>query len=242
MHRTKTSFATTSAASRRDRLNPDARPGRPRRLDPANPESRRVNPSLRAAEFDRFARAIQRDLDPRGPLEHLVARQAIRSAWQLQASLDGVVDPVEEVVPAPETGQAARALEVAITTLDLLRGRRDAEPACDDCPFDLGDELDPGAIEPNEWPILPDDFEPEPHAEAEPEDDAPIWRGRLVFDFDVSDRSPVVKGTWITVAHVVSLIVDGATWADVLRSHPELNEDDVRACVAYAVADDDAEL
>ena len=66
------------------------------------------------------------------------------------------------------------------------------------------------------------------------------WDGRLVFDFDVSDTSPVVKGTWIAVAHVVSQIVDGCTWADILRSHPELTEDDIRACVAYAMAEENS--
>ena len=68
----------------------------------------------------------------------------------------------------------------------------------------------------------------------------PNWRDRLVFDFEVSDISPVVKGTWITVAHVVSLIVDGWTWADILRSHPELTEDDIRTCVAYAMAEENS--
>ena len=59
-----------------------------------------------------------------------------------------------------------------------------------------------------------------------------------MMNANVSETSPVVKGTWITVSHVVSLIVDGYTWADILRSHPELSEDDVRVCVAYAVAQD----
>jgi uncharacterized protein (DUF433 family) len=56
---------------------------------------------------------------------------------------------------------------------------------------------------------------------------------RLVFDFDVSDVSPVVKGTWVTSDHVVSLVVDGHTWDDILRAHPELTGDDIRACLAY---------
>ena len=54
------------------------------------------------------------------------------------------------------------------------------------------------------------------------------WQDRLVFDSNVSETSPVVKGTWVTVGHVVSLIVDGWTWSDILRVHPELTEDDIR--------------
>ena len=62
------------------------------------------------------------------------------------------------------------------------------------------------------------------------------WQGRLIFDFNVSEASPVVKGTWVTVGHVVSLIVDGWTWGDILRTHPELTEEDIRVCLAYTVA------
>ena len=76
------------------------------------------------------------------------------------------------------------------------------------------------------------------------EDDAPIpvrWQDRLVFDFNVSETSPVVKGTWVTVGHVVSLIVDGWTWSDILRTHPELTEDDIRTCLAYTVEQDNGD-
>jgi uncharacterized protein (DUF433 family) len=59
------------------------------------------------------------------------------------------------------------------------------------------------------------------------------WQGRLTFDRDVSEDSPVVKGTLVTVNHVVSLILDGWTYADIIRAHPDLTEDDIRACLAY---------
>ena len=67
---------------------------------------------------------------------------------------------------------------------------------------------------------------------------APIWSGRLVFDTKVSDRSPVVRGTWVTAGQVVTFIVDGWTWAEILRAHPELSEDDIRACLAYVIDQD----
>lgn len=66
--------------------------------------------------------------------------------------------------------------------------------------------------------------------------------GRLVFDPNVSDDSPVVRGTWVTAAHVAALIVDGWTWSDILRSHPELVADDLRACLAYTAAIDAAAI
>ena len=206
-------------------------PGRSSRLDSLNPASRAVNRSLRANEFDDLARSIQRDLNPRGPLETLVTRQAIRSAWRLQTHLDAEADG--------ETDRAARSLEVAITTLDLLQGRRGL-------PTDLAETPAAAAIEPNEWPVVPTELDDADldaaRAGLDAADEVPIWRGRLVYDFDVSDHSPVVRGTWITVSHVVSLIVDGATWADILRTHPELSEQDIRLCVAYAVAEDSSAL
>lgn len=70
------------------------------------------------------------------------------------------------------------------------------------------------------------------------EEEAPEWRDRLAFDFEVSEGSPVVRGTWIAAGHVVSLIVDGWAWADILRAHPELSEDDIKACVAYVMGDE----
>ena len=65
------------------------------------------------------------------------------------------------------------------------------------------------------------------------------WQDHLVFDRDVSETSPVVKGTWVSVAQIVHLIVNGWTWPDILRSHPELTEDDIRSCLSYALENDD---
>ncbi len=228
----------SSTAKCRDRMTSGG-VGCCRRSDSLNPSSRRVNRSLRAAEFDQFSKAVQRDLNPRGPLEQVVARQAIRSAWRLKANLDVEAELSEDVA----SDRAARSLEVAITTLDLLQGHRGGSSVESATPTEVAshaefDDAD-DAIEPNEWPILPTEEMVEPDG-ASADEEAPPWRDRLVFDFDVSDLSPVVKGTWITVSHVVSLIVDGATWADILRSHPELSEEDIRMCVCYAIDEDNS--
>lgn len=44
----------------------------------------------------------------------------------------------------------------------------------------------------------------------------------------------MVKGTRISVEHVVKLLGDGWSEADVLRSYPNLTAEDVKACLAYA--------
>ena len=105
----------------------------------------------------------------------------------------------------------------------------------------------------NEWPILNADSNPRDafrevnsetiddqaiEDESDNEPASPRWQDRLVFDFNVSETSPVVKGTWITVRHVVSLIVDGYRWSDILRDHPELTEEDIRTCLAYTIDQD----
>jgi uncharacterized protein (DUF433 family) len=64
------------------------------------------------------------------------------------------------------------------------------------------------------------------------------WQDCLTFDRDVSEDSPVVKGTLVTVKHVVSLIVDGWTYNDVIRAHPELTVDDIRTCLAFDITKD----
>ena len=61
------------------------------------------------------------------------------------------------------------------------------------------------------------------------------WSDALVIDPEVSETSPVVRGTWITVAQIVSLVCDGYTWSDILRACPELTENDIRTCLAFAV-------
>jgi Protein of unknown function (DUF433) len=127
--------------------------------------------------------------------------------------------------------------------------------------FDFDHELDDDHLADlsNEWPVVPrgrrvdDDSAPEVEASAARNGDrestmrvedllAERWRGRLLFDFSVSEDSPVINGTWVTVAQVVSLIIDGWTWSDILRAHPELTEDDIRVCLAYTVAEEKGEL
>lgn len=207
-----------------------------------DPQSRSTNASLRGAEFQRFARLVERDLNPRGPLERIVTRHAARAAWALQ----GEHDRSSGLATDWNESSAARTLKISITTLDLLQGRRSAADSelDQDASAPCGDGQDDVALTSNEWPVLiASEVEIDSDADLAVEDDGPpIWQGRLVFDFDISTTSPVVRGTWVTVSHIVSLVVDGASWADILRSHPELTEVDIRACVAYAVAEDDSGL
>jgi uncharacterized protein (DUF433 family) len=61
---------------------------------------------------------------------------------------------------------------------------------------------------------------------------------RLAMDPNVSETSPCIRGTWVTVAKIIDHIVDGWTWSDVLKMHPEITEDDIRAALAYTIEAD----
>ena len=220
-----------------------------------NPRSRAANRSRRADEFAAFADEVLRDLNPRGPLQKLAADHVVQSAWQLKGSLEKRADrefgeksdpdpQVAKARPRPtDLDHAARSLKEAVETFDSVRH---AAPIVPENPATgrhveaVFDDLET-AIFPNEWPIVPSDGPSDlTGGPVESDDEVPNWRDRLVYDFDVSDISPVVKGTWVTVSHVVSLIVDGWTWADILRSHPELTEEDIRTCVAFAMDEENA--
>ena len=205
--------------------------------------------------FETFAGTLRQELAPSSLLEGVLAGRVVTAAWRLHlVSLDEteIVHGRRASVSINEGRAAHRGLKDALALLES--GRRAAkpgrgrprlqdapapEPTPTEAPADFHDFDDETANYSNEWTQLPEG----PRDVADARDDAPgvpvRWQDRLVFDFNVSETSPVVKGTWVTVGHVVSLIVDGWTWPDVLRAHPELTEDDVRTCLAYTVAQDD---
>jgi uncharacterized protein (DUF433 family) len=60
--------------------------------------------------------------------------------------------------------------------------------------------------------------------------------GRIVVDPGVLAGKPVVRGTRISVEHVVDLMARGWSEDDVLEQYDQLTRADVRACLAYAGA------
>ena len=45
---------------------------------------------------------------------------------------------------------------------------------------------------------------------------------------------PTIRGTRITVADVLGWLAAGMTYAQIIADYPELTEDHLRACLAYA--------
>lgn len=216
--------------------------------------------------FEAFAVTLAEELAPKGLLEMIYADRAVLAAWRLREAVEAERVGVIEGLGADSADlfgsladdlrrhadRAERALRKALDALASIRGlgRPDWGQAA---PLDTTVPAD-DAVASDPYPAFPEaEFEAVPTDEAvdalDPaddfaeEDDAPLprWQDRLVFDENVSDESPVVKGTWVTVAQVVSRVVDGFTWADILRTHPELTEDDIRVCLAFAIEQDSDE-
>ena len=59
---------------------------------------------------------------------------------------------------------------------------------------------------------------------------------RITVRPDVFGGKPIVRDMRISVELVLSLLAQGATPAVILEDYPDLEADDIRACIAYAPA------
>jgi uncharacterized protein (DUF433 family) len=57
---------------------------------------------------------------------------------------------------------------------------------------------------------------------------------RIIVDSRILTGKPVVRGSRISVELVVELLAAGWSHAQILASYPQLTEEDIRACLAYA--------
>ncbi len=59
------------------------------------------------------------------------------------------------------------------------------------------------------------------------------WRERIVSDPLTVVGKPVVKGTRLTVEHLIEQLANGWSEADLLEAYPGLAREDLQACYAY---------
>jgi len=59
---------------------------------------------------------------------------------------------------------------------------------------------------------------------------------RITADPDTFGGKPIVRGMRISVELVLSLLAQGETAEAILADYPDLDADDIRACIAYAHA------
>jgi len=64
--------------------------------------------------------------------------------------------------------------------------------------------------------------------------EAPATSQRITQDAKVMAGKPVVRGTRIPVERILAHLAHSPDLADLMAAYPELTEEDVKACLAYA--------
>lgn len=59
---------------------------------------------------------------------------------------------------------------------------------------------------------------------------------RIAARPDVFGGKPIIRGMRISVESVLSLLAQGESWEAIIDDYPDLEPDDIRACLAYAHA------
>ena len=59
---------------------------------------------------------------------------------------------------------------------------------------------------------------------------------RITVRADVFDGKPIIRDMRISVELILSLLAQGVTADAILEDYPELEPEDIRACIAYAHA------
>jgi len=59
---------------------------------------------------------------------------------------------------------------------------------------------------------------------------------RITSRSDVFGGKPIIRGMRISVELIVSLLAQGESWESILEEYPELEREDIQACLAYAHA------
>jgi len=57
---------------------------------------------------------------------------------------------------------------------------------------------------------------------------------RITLDPEVMGGKPCIRGLRVTVSTIVGLLAAGHSHADILKSYPYLEEEDIREALAYA--------
>ena len=59
---------------------------------------------------------------------------------------------------------------------------------------------------------------------------------RITANPDIFGGKPIIRGMRISVESILSLLAQGESWEPILQDYPDLEPDDIRACLAYAHA------
>jgi len=59
---------------------------------------------------------------------------------------------------------------------------------------------------------------------------------RITSDRRIFGGKPIIRGMRMSVEMILSLLAQGEDWDSILKDYPDLEPDDIRACLAYAHA------
>lgn len=59
---------------------------------------------------------------------------------------------------------------------------------------------------------------------------------RITADPEIFGGKPIIRGMRISVELILSLLAQGESVEEILADYPDLEPDDIRACLAYARA------
>ena len=60
------------------------------------------------------------------------------------------------------------------------------------------------------------------------------YQTRITIDPNIRSAKPIVRGMRITVYDVLDMLADGMTPQDIVQDFPELQVEDIYACLSYA--------
>jgi uncharacterized protein (DUF433 family) len=58
--------------------------------------------------------------------------------------------------------------------------------------------------------------------------------GRITLDPEICHGKPCVRGMRWPVEVILDMLSSGMSPEDIVKDHPELEKDDIRACLSYA--------
>lgn len=58
---------------------------------------------------------------------------------------------------------------------------------------------------------------------------------RIIADPEILGGKPIVEGTRLSVEHILGLLASGMSNQEIIADYPDLNEESIRAVLAYAV-------
>jgi uncharacterized protein (DUF433 family) len=60
------------------------------------------------------------------------------------------------------------------------------------------------------------------------------WRDYIVSTADILHGKPRIKGTRISVSLILGYLAAGKTFGEIIEEFPDLNKDQIAACLDYA--------